>query len=89
MILQIRVKRAISLKGGPSSKKGGNVMDDCSYSLSEIDSIVQEAIEHAHCELVDWQQDPRNSYRLFIVARLRSLPPEAAPLQIEVSLPSR
>jgi hypothetical protein len=59
------------------------------YSRSEIKDLVQQAGARAHCEVVKWRQDPRDSHHILITARLRLLPATAAALQLELLLPPR
>jgi len=64
-------------------------MDDYGYSLSEITVLVRQVAERAPCKVVHWRQDPRDSRYLFVMARLRLLPLDVAPVHLEVLLPPR
>jgi hypothetical protein len=77
---------APSCQCGRLAKKRENSMDDFVYTLREIKALVQQAGERAHCEVVNWRQDPRDSHHIFITARLRGLPSEAAAVQLELLL---
>jgi hypothetical protein len=57
------------------------------YSLTDMQHFVQQAADRVHCELVRWRQDAGNPYHLLVPAQLRVLPPETAPVHLEVLLP--
>src|SRR5690349_23909694 len=56
------------------------------YSFADMQHFVQQAADRVHCELVRWRQDPGNPYHLLVTAQLRVLPPETAPVHLEVLL---